>query len=228
MVAWMRSPNEIREYFRDTLNNSLSRLSMYGGDGFGCELFARSCLQYLTFIDQREDEYRDLLAELIDRKASDSGGVRGAFIMRTRREATSGEIASVFGELAFRLGYLKTERVLEEADYARMSTLLRRECERCDWTLTEVTKQFGTPSWSSSSGNPYYPCTTLYLFHGTPFRSIAFDFWNELDLRPEREKLTGIYGEIPVLRDVRIRGKSFPSDFIFTPIGKHIIQKGAQ
>jgi len=198
------------------LNEALPRLGMFGG-----EIAARQLLSDLAFIDDREHELRDRLDELRDRGSYTASGVGGAFNQQTGLRATDNEIGSVFATVAFGMGYLRTDRTLTRTEFESLESELRESCSTTDLNADEVRAQFGTPSWQSGT-NPYYPWAFLYLCPGCD-HGIAFDFWNDLRDDKENEVVSGEFGDIPVLRNVRIGAADFRGEFIFTPIGRTIV-----
>jgi len=221
----MKSATAIKDHFITLLNKSLPRLDMYGG-----EVFADHILAELSFIDEREEELDAHFKELDTRGARNSCGVTGAFRKCTGLGYHNAGIASVFAEVAYQLGYLKTERVLNEGEFRELSKGLRSACRERDWTTEQVYQKFGKPTWPLNSDiakrNPFYPCSVLYLCENPRIGSVAFDFWNSIDDKKKTEINTtiGRYGQIPILRNVRIRGSKFARDFTFTPMGKKIIR----
>ena len=212
----MKTSIEIRDYFLGILNDALPRLSMYGG-----EIAARQLLSHLAFIDEREDELRDRFDALRDHGAFTASGVGGAFNRQTGLEPTANEIGSVYANVAFHMGYLRSERTLTQTEFDSLESIVRESCAACDFNADDVRTRFGDPSWQSGT-NPYYPWVYLYL---CPDRdhSIAFDFWNVIHYDKQNEVVRGDYGDVPVLRNVRIGATDFGSEFTFTPLGRTIV-----
>ena len=112
---------------------------------FGDEVAARQLLTDLAFIDDREHQLSDELDVLRARGASTASGVGGAFNQRTGLRATDNEIGSVYANIAFRMGYLRTERILTATEFASL--------ESSGW-VSCLHQLFGLPtrcsSWSSA------------------------------------------------------------------------------
>ena len=143
----MHEADEIRQHFFDLLNHALPRLSMYGD-----ELTAILFLEILAFIDEREIEMKHHFDALTKRGAADSSTrVSGAFKKMTS-QATDKEIASVYAEITFQMGYLDVGRLLSESELASLRSRLRY-CRDNALTTTEVINRFGDPSWLSGA-NP--------------------------------------------------------------------------
>ena len=136
-------------------------------------------------------------------------------------QATEKEIASVYAEIAFQMGYLDVGRLLSESEFASLRSGLREHCRDNDLTTTEVRNRFGDPSWLSGT-NPVWPCVYLYFTEKPEFGSVAFDFWNEIDYDEQTTAVNGRFGERPALRNIRIRGNDFKREFTFTPLGRKI------
>ena len=216
----MRDAGEIRQHFLELLNHALPRLSMYGD-----EQTALHFLNHLAFIDEREDDLESLLDGLTKRGAAISATrVSGAFQQVTGHQATEKEIASVYAEVAFQMGYLDVGRLLSGSEFANLKSGLRDYCRDHDLTTSEVKERFGDPSWFTGT-NPVWPCVYLYISEEPEFGSVAFDFWNEIDYDEQTTAVNGRFGDIPALRNVRIHGNDFKSEFTFTPIGREITKR---
>lgn len=212
----MKTSIEIREHLLGTLNDALPRLSTFGGEIAACQL-----LSHLAFIDDCNDELRDRFDALRDRGAFTASGVAGAFNRQTGLKPTDNEIGSVYADVAFRMGYLRTQRTLTPTEFDSLESKIRESCPATDYNADEVRAQFGAPSWQSGA-NPYYPWVYLYLCQDRD-HGIAFDFWNVIRHDKQNEVVRGDYGDIPVLRNVRIGAVDFGSEFTFTPIGRRIV-----
>ena len=212
----MKPAAEIRKHFLDLLNHALPRLGMYGG-----ESVALHFLSELAFIDERDAEFTEHMDTLRTRGAFTSSGVDGAFTRYTHLPATDNEIGSVYAEIAFKMGYLTTDRILNKREFESLRTGLRRTCRVRNFNTQDVIAKFGVPSWTSGT-NPYYPRVFLYLCNEVDHGTIAFDFWNVVHYDRTIEKTCGEYGDLPVLRNVRIQGRQFGREFTFTPIGRTI------
>ena len=212
----MKTSTEIHDYFLGLLNDALSRLGMFGG-----EIAARQLLSHLAYVDERDGELRERFDSLRNRGAFTATGVGGAFTRRTGLEPTNSETGSVYADVAFRMGYLRTERILTQMEFDSLELAVREICHSRDFNAEDVKQRFGAPSWSSGT-NPYYPWTYLYL---CPHRdhSVAFDFWNVVYVDEQNGTVQGEYGNVPVLRNVRIGADNFDSEFTFTPIGRTIV-----
>jgi hypothetical protein len=216
----MRSAVEIREYFIDSLNHALPRLGMYGG-----EMAAMHFLSAVAFIDEREAEFDEFKDSLKARGAFCESGVGGAFEKYTHLPATDNEIGSAYAEIAFRMGYLKTDRILDQNEFESLRSGLDEKCRSQDFTTEEVVAEYGVPSWASGT-NPFYPWTYLYFCNEIDDGIIAFDFWNVVYVDWNTGKVKGEFGDLPVLRNVRIRGADFGKEFTFTPFGRKITKRG--
>ena len=213
----MRTADEIRARLLDDLNHALTHLSMYGG-----EVAARQLLSDITFVDEREHEFKSHMQVLQDRGAFLSTGVEGAFSYRMQLKPTCALIGSVYAEVAFKMGYLQTKRILTGREFKALKAGLRKTCRTRDMNADDVKAEFGIPSWSVK-GNPFYPWVYMYLSNESEDGVIAFDFWNEFGNDPKRKReVYGKYGATPVLQNIRIRGPRFVREFTFTPLGRKI------
>ncbi len=215
----MRTADDIFEHFVNLLNHWLPRLGMFGG-----EITAQHILSHVAFIEKRENEFNAHMDALRDRGAFTATGVSGAFSKHTRLLATYNEVGSVYAEIAFKMGYLNVDRILDRSAFETLSSGLRSVCRSRDFNTEDVSKEFGTPSWTSGT-NPFFPWVYLYLCNELDHGMIAFDFWNVVCYDEGAEKAFGEFGDLPALRNVRIRGANFAREFTFTPVGRRITKR---
>ncbi|MEV0326962.1 hypothetical protein AB0H63_11015 [Micromonospora echinospora] len=131
------------------------------------------------------------------------------------RDAT----ASVYAEIAHRLGWLELDRALSEAEFEQLNTDVG-EWVTQDRALPEITKTFGPPSLWIGGTNPFYPKTLAYTTAEPGHDLICFHLWNDVANIPAGTGLQGVHPE-PVVLAVRHRPGTFPESFSFTPEGLH-------
>ena len=217
----VKSSEEIRAYFLDLLNLALPRLGMYG------EYTAQLFLSHLAFIDAREAEFNDYMKMLRARGAFTPLGVGGAFSQYTHLRTQDNEIGSVYAEIAFRMGYLNTNRILNKREFESLRLGLRKTCRSRDFNTADVVTEFGAPSWTAGN-NSFYPQVYVYFCNELDHGMIAFDFWNVVFYDEKIEKTCGKFGDLPVLRNIRIRGATFSREFTFSPIGRKITREAIE
>ncbi|HEV3237165.1 MAG TPA: hypothetical protein VGZ25_09270, partial [Gemmataceae bacterium] len=85
--------------------------------------------------------------ELHVRRIFTASGVDGRF--RSRFGKTNNyvcEVASVYAEVAHRLGYLAVVNTLAKDEWRIFRSGLRHKCRSRNWRVSEVTLEFGAPS----------------------------------------------------------------------------------
>ena len=153
----------------------------------GGELGILNLMEYVTFIDERTDDWMHRRKELHHRKAFNARGVTGGFeqIFGYRRPgAHDHEVASVYAVIAFELGYLSLQGddaldgLVTPDEYETLLCAAQEiACEEPCAPET-VIERFGPPSirWGT---NHNYPCTMLYLCESGDSQYVHFDFWTE-------------------------------------------------
>jgi hypothetical protein len=89
------------------------------------------------------------------------------------RDAT----ASVYAEIAHRLGWLELDRALSAAEFQRLNADVGGWA-RQDRTLPEVLETFGPPSLWIGGTNRFYPKTLAYTTAHCGDDLICFHLWN--------------------------------------------------
>src|SRR5262245_5787565 len=151
----MREVGEIRERLIEDLQFTVWRPSMRAWPAEGVELLLKHLLSTLCFIDEREKAWE---AAGIFRQGC--RGVCGQFDFQHRPfPPYLNEVASVYAEAAFSLGYFTPGRLLSKAEMSR----LRDEVDRPgfrerDWTEAELHARFGAPSHVVVGGQTTVAC----------------------------------------------------------------------
>ena len=201
----------------------MRRPGMYDG-----ESFLLQHLGELAFIDQAEQVFESERKDLEKRGAYTATGIGGAFGLITGVcNGYSDEVASVIAEIAYRMGYLKLEGALSQAEYIELRNGLRQRCRQSDWTLTEIQSEYGEASWGAKRSNLLYPCSLAYGSVERRDRWVFFDFWNEIVFTEDRHPI-GKYGDVPMLRNVRVPAATFKREFTFTPFGRRLLKEHAK
>lgn len=187
------------------LDGAVRRPRMYGGSDFGVELVFRNLLADLCFIDEREKELDRAFKSLSERGHFLATGLLGGLGSRIQDVPDlSHEIASVYAEIAARLGFLSLQRRLSSSEWRLLRRGLRSRCRERDWRATQVRATFGEPSLVSDSVYCYAPQD---LEAGWVF----FDFCSPSD--------DCVTSRAHILRDVRLPAVSLAREFTFTPHG---------
>lgn len=221
----MKSSAEIYEFLLCRLRHVIRRSGMHGGESAILNL-----MDYITFVDERKDEWKRWRQELTSRQAINARGVLGAFeqiLGRHQHESYNERVGAVYALIAFRMGYLDGEqddglqRLLNPAEYESMldQTNEMMELENC--TPETVTHRFGVPSMRFGT-NDNYPCTLLYLPQAKVSGYIYFDFVAEWAQDENGIRKSGKHGPKPLLGNIRIPAKPFPEEFVFTSLGRRV------
>ncbi|WP_435209168.1 DUF7710 domain-containing protein [Micromonospora sp. bgisy143] len=171
----------------------------------------------MAAVDGSLERWHTELDELRARDAFTPTGVTGAYGHLLPADALREATASVYAEIAHRLGWLELDRALSEAEFQQLSVAIGDWVTR-DRTLSDVIDTFGPPSLWIGGRNRSYPKTLAYTTAEPDRRLICFHLWNAVtDAGPERE-LRDVRIE-PVVLAVRHRSDAFPASFSFTPEG---------
>ena len=213
----MRPGEELKERLVERLNYALRRPGIYGHG----EILLHLLFDDLTFLDERPDAWVAELQQLRDRDAFVAPGVVGAFsVVFDLQSGDPLAAASVYAEVAHRLGYLRLDRALTEEEYSDVCASSRPWCCE-DRQLQDVLVRYGQPSIQVGGAKPLYSRVLGYASVDPDHPIVFFDMWNEPRPDPPPSGTLGGSGNEPVLRDVRIRGvTAFSDDFTFTPFGE--------
>jgi hypothetical protein len=122
----------------------LTRPGMWASDGRAFDVLARGLLSDLCFLDEREQDLDEVHAVL---RGYGKLGVAGPFIALFGGDRNCvAEVASIFAEQFHRLGYLPTERLLDAAEWNRMTGSIRERFDGHDVRRGEAEASFGRPS----------------------------------------------------------------------------------
>ncbi|MCW3819217.1 hypothetical protein ONA91_32725 [Micromonospora sp. DR5-3] len=205
--------DEARQHHLTRVNGVLRRPGMYGRD----EMAERLLLDAMAAVD---GSLKRLSAEwdgLRDRDAFTATGVMGAYSNILPADALRDATASVYAEIAHRLGWLELDRALSEAEFQQLSSDVG-EWVTQDRMLPEVIETFGPSSLWIGGTNPFYAKTLAYTTADPDHALICFHLWNAFANIPAGTGLRGVHPE-PVVLAVRHRPGSFPDSFSFTPEG---------
>ena len=219
----MRDAASIREMLLKRLHLCLRVPNMCGG-----ELGLLNLMEYLTFIDERENEWRLHRNALSESNAFRSTGLHGGFCSATgqvKREEI--QPASVYALIAYQMGYLTSghkfdvTRVLSSHEFDSMLTAFDKQFFASELTNHDVIETFGEPSlrWGT---NDNYPCVLLYFDDGSPIRFCYFDCWADFYTDVSGCRVPKKYGPKPILRNIRLPAEKFVDQFRFTDFGRQL------
>ncbi|MFG1842844.1 hypothetical protein ACGFH8_30960 [Micromonospora sp. NPDC049175] len=206
---------EARQHHRAQVNGVLRRPGMYGRD----EMAERLLLEAMAAVDGCLKRWSVECDGLRERDGFTATGVGGAYRNVLPAGAVRDATASVYAEIAHRLGWLELDRALSEAEYEQLHADISGWLSR-DRTLPEVIETFGPPSLQIGGTNPYYPKTLAYTTADRDHDLICFHLWNALANTAVETGPPGVHPE-PVLLAVRHRPGKFPESFSFTPEGQY-------
>lgn len=140
----MRTVAEIRERLLEDLRFTVWRPTMSSGNADASEVLLLRLVDTLCFIDGREDDWAAVRGAFV----TGCRWVRGHFEFQHRPFPDFvNEVASVYAEVAFRLGYFRPARLLSEAEMDRLAAAVSgTEFLTRDWTESELHAAFGPPS----------------------------------------------------------------------------------
>ncbi|MFC4016617.1 hypothetical protein ACFOW4_01440 [Micromonospora sp. GCM10011542] len=214
--------SEARGHHLAQVNGVLRRPGMYGRD----EMAERLLLEAMAAVDGSLARWRTECEGLREREAFAPTGVMGAYSYILPADALRDATASVYAEIAHRLGWLELDRALSEAESHHLSTDVGGWVTQ-DRTLSEVVETFGPPSLWIGGTNPFYPKTLAYTAADPDHNLICFHLWNAFAGTATGTELRGVHPE-PVVLAVRHRPGAFPDSFSFTPEGLHRRSNGDQ
>jgi len=195
----------------------IERPNAWALDGRAVQTLVQGDLSDLCFIDE-QDERCSALFESLTRYGK--LGVAGAF-QAVFGEACNytAEVASVFAEMAWSLGYLEPTRRLSELEWRSLISSVRTVYDEVDLRRSAVLERVGDASFSVGD-------RVLCYVGPNDSEWVAFDCWEEPvtryvvedghfrhNFRTERE-------EDPLLRNVRVPAPSFNESLVLTTYGK--------
>ncbi|MEQ4306203.1 hypothetical protein ABNF97_33285 [Plantactinospora sp. B6F1] len=204
---------EARQHHLAQVNRVLRRPGMYGGS----ELAERLLLEAMAAVDGSLERWWAECEGLRERDAFAATGVVGAYGQILPADALRDATASVYAEIAHRLGWLELDRVLSEVEFQRLRTEIGGWVTQ-DRTLPEVIAAFGPPSLWIGGTSPFYSKTLAYTIVDPDYDLICFHLWNAFANTGAETGLQGVYPE-PVVLAVRHQPGTFPNSFSFTPEG---------
>ncbi|MEH1017848.1 hypothetical protein V6U90_32900, partial [Micromonospora sp. CPCC 206060] len=173
--------------------------------------------QDLTAVDGSLKRWWTECDGLRARDAFTATGVMGAYSRILPADALRDATASVYAEIAHRLGWLELDRALSEAEFQQLSTDIGGWVTQ-DRALSEVIETFGAPSLWIGGTNSFYPKTLTYTMPEPDHDLICFHLWNAFANTEPGTELRGVHTE-PMVLAVRHRPGTFPASFSFTPEG---------
>lgn len=152
----MRSVEEIRAYFLTKLHRSLPRPGMYG-QRRGLDIYYLTLLNDLCFIDAHEP---DTVKKYL--QANNYGSALGVSGFLSEHlptgEYLDDEIAAIYAEISFALGYLSLERILSSTELRHCMTWLQEQTTSKVWHQQDLIQLFGQPSFCTVGSGAIVNC----------------------------------------------------------------------
>ncbi|WFE53411.1 hypothetical protein [Micromonospora sp. WMMD1155] len=202
-----------RRHHLAQVNAVLRRPGMYGGS----EVAERLSLESMAAVDDCLTRWQAEFEWLRERGSFAPTGVVGAYRTVLPQESLRDATASVYAEIAHRLGWLHVDRVLSDAEFQQMSMDLDAWVTQ-DRTLPDVIEMWGPPWLWIGGTNVFYPKTLAYAAADPDLGLICFHQWNVVAAIEPVKELRGVHPE-PTLLAVRHRPGTFADSFSFTPEG---------
>lgn len=195
----MRTATEYRERQLERLPMALRRPGMFCG-WYG-DLYYRVFLDDLFWIDDRPKSDRKSVDELLFGPAGVAGKLTEQFPHPP--DNFQNEVASIYAQAAFRLGYFHPQRLLTNSEFQSLSAALQASFFVADHTMSAITDQFGPPSHDVVGGQ-----TTVLCYGCTDVETdwVYFDFSR---CYPPEDRVTYQWFDEPLLRDVRTKRHHF-------------------
>lgn len=198
---------EARRHHLKQVNGVLRRPGMYGRD----EAAEWLLLEAMAAVDGSLAGWFTERDGLRERAAFTSTGVVGAYRSILPASCLRDATASVYAEIAHRLGWLEVDRALSAQELQRMRAEIGGWVAQ-DRTLSQVVEAFGPPSVQIGGTNPFYPKTFAYTTADRDDDLICLHLWNALAGRPSGIGVRGVHPEPVVLaarhRPARLRTPS--------------------
>jgi hypothetical protein len=202
-----------RRHHLKQVNGVLRRPGMYGRDDTAEWLL----LEAMAAVEGSLTRWFAERDGLRERAALTSTGVVGAYRSLLPASCLRDATASVWAEIAHRLGWLELDRALSAGEFQRMHADIGGWVAQ-DRTLSQVVEAFGPPSVQIGGANPFYPKTFAYTTADRHDDLICLHLWNTVAGRPSGTGVRGVHPE-PVVLAARHRPGPFPDAFSFTPQG---------
>jgi len=198
----MRTIEEVREEILGAFQTSVQCPQMYAVCDRDTEGVIADYLRWVSFIDQRIHPFNRLLYRRLDcREMRHCHGIRGEFAKYfPAANCFMGEVASIYAEFGFAMGYLDVKRTLSAVEFTELRRTSWRTCRERDWTLDEIKARHGEPSWEVRNVLCY---ASTDLDQGW----VYFDF--------------GTHGNDHLLRNVRLPTDQFVRGLIVSPAAFH-------
>jgi hypothetical protein len=228
----MKTAQEIKNRKLDILKAVVNRPRMSSMTNFGVEEFFRGTLGDIIFIDEREPDLEKEYEKITKKGLFTPQAVTGTLSNHFQNiEVIINEIASVYAEIAYNLGYLKLEKLLSPEDWNNIYKYFRDKCSNRDRYLEDIINQYGPPSLEIGVDVQPVHC---YVSENKEHEWIFFDYWNEHlensdnhdtdTYKRYKYSLDYKYRKNPILRNIRLPSKKFRHGIVFTPYGKQLIK----
>jgi hypothetical protein len=209
----VRSAEDLRQRWLDSIPLIMKRTGMYARDGREMETVADQLLRDLCFLEERDSDYEQARERL---RGYGQLGVHGPFTsMFGSVRSCAAEVASVYAEVFHRLGYLTVDHLIGPAPWRELTAGLRGRFEGRDVRRSEAEAFLGPASLVVNS-------RVLCYAAGDPSAGWVFlDCWAERTrvYQPERGAYETATDTDPLIRSVRASASEFEAGLILTRYG---------
>jgi hypothetical protein len=191
----------------------VTRPGMWAADGRAFDMLANRLMGDLCFLDEREQDLDDVRKVL---HGYGKLGVVGPFnALFGKDRSYVAEVASVFAEQFYRLGYLPVDRLLEAEEWGHLTANMGETFDGCDMRRSEVEASFGSPSLSVDKRVLCYAPADM---SGWVFVDCFAEYHSEYVAGSGSYE--GRLDDDPLVRAVRCPGGDFASGLILTLYGR--------
>jgi hypothetical protein len=194
----MRTSEQFRDRQISFLALALQRPGMACGYGQMAEQYYRNTLSDLSWLDERETEMAAVDRELVQ-LPSTASLVCGQFCNQYPAipERCTNEIASVYAQAGYRLGYYSPKRLLTETEFAELKNSMDARFLASDHTESEIVSRFGKPTHDVLGGQ-----TTVHCY-GCCDRNANWVYFDYSRCYPPKDPHSYEWFDDAILRDIR-------------------------
>jgi hypothetical protein len=210
----VRSAEELRQRWLDSIPLIMKRTGMYARDGREMETVAGQLLRDLCFLDERDGDYEQAQERL---RGYGQLGVHGPFTsMFGSARCCRAEVASVYAELFHGLGYLPVARRIGPGTWRELTAGLRSRFEGRDVRRSEAEAFLGPASLVVEDR------VLCYAAEDAAAGWVFIDCWAERTraYQPGRGNYETAADADPLIRSVRASAGEFEAGLILTMYGK--------
>ncbi len=214
----MKTAQEIKNKKLNTLKESVIRPRLWVYHQYDLEIHFLNILDDLSYIDEKESDLKMHLDNLREKGLTSSQNVAGRLQEYfSKVDSFFNEIASIYAEIAYNLGYFKLENLCTSEKWDAIFNNINNFYCNQDRHINDIVTQFGKPSLEI--GTIWSP-VHIYACEDNQKGWICFDYWNEdLDNFDIEIDNRFKFRTNPILRNVRLPNEKFKKGMVYTPYG---------